>query len=58
MKPNGAKSFYKDTLGLMLLSEDECALEFRANGILLRVYPRFLDQKPYALNYDASRVVF
>ena len=36
-KPAEAKVFYKDTLGLKLLSEDDYALEFEANGILLRV---------------------
>jgi catechol 2,3-dioxygenase-like lactoylglutathione lyase family enzyme len=37
IKPNEAKSFYKDLLGLKLLSEDNFALEFDANGTLLRV---------------------
>ena len=36
-KPDKAKSFYKDVLGLKLLSEDNYALEFDANGTLLRV---------------------
>jgi catechol 2,3-dioxygenase-like lactoylglutathione lyase family enzyme len=36
-KPDQAKSFYKDILGLKLLSEDNYALEFNANGTLLRV---------------------
>ena len=36
-KPNEAKSFYRDTLGLKLLSEDDYALEFDANGTSLRV---------------------
>lgn len=35
--PHKAKSFYKDILGLALLSEDDYALEFDANGTLLRV---------------------
>jgi predicted enzyme related to lactoylglutathione lyase len=35
--PDKAKSFYKDVLGLKLLSEDNYALEFDAKGILLRV---------------------
>lgn|ERR1017187_7717783 len=39
VKPREAKSFYKDILGLKLLSEDKYALEFDANGILLRVTP-------------------
>ena len=32
-----AKTFYKDLLGLTLLSEDNYALEFDANGTLLRI---------------------
>ena len=36
-KPKKAKSFYSDTLGLKLLSEDNYALEFDANGTVLRV---------------------
>ncbi len=37
INPDKAKSFYKDILGLKLLSEDNYALEFDANGTLLRV---------------------
>ncbi len=37
VNPAKAKSFYQDTLGLKLLSEDNYALEFEANGIVLRV---------------------
>jgi catechol-2,3-dioxygenase len=36
-KPGEAKSFYKDVLGLQLLSQDDYALEFEANRTLLRV---------------------
>ncbi len=35
--PEKAKLFYQDILGLKLLSEDNYALEFDANGTLLRV---------------------
>ncbi|MCW3109446.1 MAG: Glyoxalase/bleomycin resistance protein/dioxygenase [Segetibacter sp.] len=35
--PDEAKLFYRDILGLKLLSEDNYALEFEANGTLLRV---------------------
>lgn len=35
--PDKARTFYRDILGLRLLSEDNYALEFEANGILLRV---------------------
>lgn len=37
VKPNEAKSFYQDVLGLKLLSEDNFALEFDASGTLLRI---------------------
>jgi predicted enzyme related to lactoylglutathione lyase len=37
VKPAEAKVFYQDVLGLKLLSEDKYALEFEANGQLLRV---------------------
>lgn len=35
--PDKAKSFYSDVLGLRLLSQDHYALEYDANGTLLRV---------------------
>ena len=35
--PAKAKQFYQEVLGLKLLSEDNFALEFDANGTLLRV---------------------
>jgi catechol 2,3-dioxygenase-like lactoylglutathione lyase family enzyme len=35
--PERAKKFYGDTLGLRLLSEDQFAIVFDANGIMLRV---------------------
>lgn len=37
VKPDEAKTFYRDILGLTLLSEDNYALEFMANKTLLRV---------------------
>jgi len=37
INPQKAKTFYRDILGLKLLSEDNYALEFDANGTLLRV---------------------
>ena len=37
LNPSKAKSFYSDILGLKLLSEDNYALEFDANGTSLRV---------------------
>ena len=37
VNPKAAKKFYKDILGLKLLSEDEYALEFKTHNTLLRV---------------------
>jgi len=36
-KPARARRFYRDTLGLRLLSEDQFALAFDAHGTMLRV---------------------
>ena len=36
-EPSRAKGFYRDTLGLRLVSEDEFALVFDAAGTMLRV---------------------
>ena len=35
--PARAKEFYRDTLGLRLISEDDFAIVFDANGVMLRV---------------------
>ena len=37
VNPEKSKSFYKDILGLEFLNEDKYALQFNANGVLLRV---------------------
>ncbi len=37
VNPQQAKQFYAETLGLELVSEDSFALQFNANGTLLRV---------------------
>lgn len=47
IKPAEARTFYRDVLGLKLLSEDNFALEFEANGVLLRV-TIVSDFKPHA----------
>jgi predicted enzyme related to lactoylglutathione lyase len=36
-KPDSAKSFYQQTLGLRLVTDDAFAIVFDANGIMLRV---------------------
>ena len=37
INPQLSKQFYKDTLGLQLVSEDQFALEFVGNGMTLRI---------------------
>jgi catechol 2,3-dioxygenase-like lactoylglutathione lyase family enzyme len=47
---DSARTFYRDTLGLTLVSEDEFALVFDANGISLRVSPvREMTAAPYTV---------
>jgi catechol 2,3-dioxygenase-like lactoylglutathione lyase family enzyme len=36
-KPDSAKSFYEQTLGLRLVTDDAFAIVFDANGVMLRV---------------------
>jgi len=37
VNPEKAKSFYKDKLGLKLISEDKFGLEFDSSGVILRI---------------------
>lgn len=58
VKPDKARSFYRDILGLKLLSEDNYALEFDANGTLLRVII-VQDLKPHpftALGWNVDNI--
>jgi len=55
LKPDQAKRFYKDILGLKLLSEDDYALEFDVKGTLLRV-TTVLDLKPQPFTVLGWRV--
>ncbi|MEP6947973.1 MAG: VOC family protein [Ginsengibacter sp.] len=59
VKPDEARSFYKDVLGLELLSEDNYALEFDANGTLLRVtiVPDFMPQGFTVLGWNVTDIV-
>jgi catechol 2,3-dioxygenase-like lactoylglutathione lyase family enzyme len=59
IQPAKAKSFYKDILGLKLLSEDNYALEFDANGTLLRVtiVPEFKPQLFTVLGWNVENIV-
>ncbi|HEY4155976.1 MAG TPA: VOC family protein [Puia sp.] len=56
--PDKAKLFYRDTLGLKLLSQDQYALEFEANGVLLRVtIVRELKPQPFTvLGWDVDDI--
>lgn len=59
VKPDEARSFYKDILGLKLLSEDNYALEFDANGTLLRVtiVPKFTPHSFTILGWNVADIV-
>jgi catechol 2,3-dioxygenase-like lactoylglutathione lyase family enzyme len=56
--PEKAKAFYRDVLGLELLSEDEYALEFNANGVLLRVtsVPELVPQNFTVLGWNVPDI--
>jgi predicted enzyme related to lactoylglutathione lyase len=58
LKPDKAKSFYKDILGLQLLSEDNYALEFDANETLLRVIivPELRPQEFTVLGWNVADI--
>src|SRR5258708_10096904 len=58
VKPDEAKLFYKDILGLKLLSEDNYALDFDANGVLLRVIivPELKPQKFTVLGWNVDNI--
>src|SRR5450432_2604493 len=59
VQPAKAKFFYKNVLGLKLLSEDNYALEFDANGTLLRVtiVPEFKPQLFTVLGWNVEDIV-
>jgi catechol 2,3-dioxygenase-like lactoylglutathione lyase family enzyme len=59
IKPAKAKAFYRNVLGLELLSEDEYALEFNANGVLLRVttVPELKPQEFTILGWNVTDIV-
>ena len=54
-----AKAFYRDTLGLKLLSEDRFALAFDVQGVMLRVTPvQDVAPHPYtALGWEVPDIV-
>jgi catechol 2,3-dioxygenase-like lactoylglutathione lyase family enzyme len=58
-QPDKAKAFYRDTLGLKLIAEDNYSLEFDVNGTLLRVaIVSELTPHPFtALGWDVDDIV-
>ena len=60
INPEKAKRFYMDILGLTLLSEDNYALEFNANGTLLRITTvEKLNPHPFTvLGWNVDNIVF
>jgi catechol 2,3-dioxygenase-like lactoylglutathione lyase family enzyme len=58
-QPGKAKTFYRDVLGLTLIFEDNYALEFDANGTLLRVaiVPQLTPHPFTALGWDVDDIV-
>jgi catechol 2,3-dioxygenase-like lactoylglutathione lyase family enzyme len=59
VKPDKAKSFYKNILGLKLISEDKFAMEFDANGTILRVntVQKFKPHPFTVLGWDVDNIV-
>ena len=59
VRPDKAKFFYRDVLGLKLISEDKFALEFDANGTRLRVNSvREFNPYPFTvLGWDVGNIV-
>jgi catechol 2,3-dioxygenase-like lactoylglutathione lyase family enzyme len=57
-QPDRAKTFYRDTLGLKLIAEDNYALEFDVNGTLLRIaIVREFTPHPFtALGWDVDDI--
>ena len=59
VNPQKAKLFYKDILGLKLLSEDNYALEFEVNGTLLRIttVEKFKPHPFTVLGWDVKDII-
>lgn len=57
-QPDIAKHFYKDILGLKFISEDKYAIEFDANGTLLRVaiVPELIPQMFTILGWNVQDI--
>ena len=57
-KPDSAKEFYEQTLGLRLITDDAFAIVFDANGVMLRVQkvPEHTPAKHTLLSWDVSDI--
>ena len=60
VNPQEAILFYRDLLGFELMSEDDYAMEFNANGTLLRVtiVDEFVPQPFTILGWNIENLVF
>jgi catechol 2,3-dioxygenase-like lactoylglutathione lyase family enzyme len=60
INPSKAKEFYMNALGLKLLSEDNYALEFDANGTLLRItiVPELKPHPFTVLGWDVDNIIY
>ncbi len=58
IKPGKAKLFYRDILGLNLLSEDDYGMEFEANKVLVRVItvPKLKAQAFTVLGWNVDNI--
>jgi len=58
INPTKAKEFYMNILGLTLLSEDNYAMEFDANGTLLRIttVPELVPHTFTVLGWNVDRI--
>jgi catechol 2,3-dioxygenase-like lactoylglutathione lyase family enzyme len=58
VNPEKAKSFYKDKLGLKLISEDKFGMEFDSNGVRLRINTvmEFKPQSFTVLGWDVDDI--
>jgi catechol 2,3-dioxygenase-like lactoylglutathione lyase family enzyme len=58
VQPEKARKFYKDILGLKLLSEDKYGFEFDANGSLLRIsiVEKLIPQPFTVLGWDSDEM--
>jgi len=56
--PEKSKQFYKDVLGLQIISEDDYAIEFKGNNALLRItiVPKLMPQPFTVLGFIVVKI--